>query len=414
VVTPVLSGALDGAQAATPSVMPTLTQPASMLPVQVFSSDSSFCKTEADGSPMHLECSQNMLTITEGESRRKADILLIRDYAIELQQFNLEVDVTSLAAEDVKTDQNAYGFYFTDSDGLYHAVRIQGQFFNFEAWPAMDLSRVDQRLNPSYSPFIQPAGLKNHFRLTCTSTACDLYANDVFIGRTQDGLTDNTQTIGLFAASGWDEVFGQISFSDLIISDLEGDSRESAPISFEDDLLADNDTFAQSGLSGAFNDYEEDGFHFSPVIPYSYYAAKTGPSLENMAVSVTVKMNINPEKSATQYAGLVCRSSQDGMYMAVIRADGTYSVFRDTPQRPFSLLAERASESILPGLTENKLLLECNGETISFYINDQMVESLTDRRYNLKFGRAGIYTKAGGEPDPEAVVFSDFSIEEIQ
>jgi hypothetical protein len=100
--------------------------------------------------------------------------------------------------------------------------------------------------------------------------------------------------------------------------------------------------------------------------------------------------------------------------MAVVRGDGTYTIFRDSPQRPFALLAEKASEVILPGFVENKLRLDCIGDQIDFYINNAQVESLTDTRYGLLFGRAGLITKAGGTPDADAVIFSNFSITEVR
>jgi hypothetical protein len=182
----------------------------------------------------------------------------------------------------------------------------------------------------------------------------------------------------------------------------------------QDDLTADNGVFSATGMSGAFSAYDADGFHFSPVIPYGYYSAKSGPALQNVDVRATVSMDIDPESSGSQYAGLVCRSSRAGMYMAVIGVDGSYSVYRDTPAKPFSLLAEKRSDAILSGArAANALRLVCSGDTIDFYINEQLVESLTDSRYQLDYGRAGIYTKAGGEPSEDAIIFRDLSIEEI-
>ena len=69
-------------------------------------------------------------------------------------------------------------------------------------------------------------------------------------------------------------------------------------------------------MSGAFNEYDTEGFHFSPVIPYGYYGAKSGPALQDMEISAKVKMEIDPDKPGSQYGGLICRSSRDGMYMA--------------------------------------------------------------------------------------------------
>ena len=114
------------------------------------------------------------------------------------------------------------------------------------------------------------------------------------------------------------------------------------------------------------------------------------------------------------YAGLVCRSSIEGMYFAVIRESGYFSVFRDTPNRPFNLLAEARSKEFLTGGAVNRLRLDCVGSNISFYINDKLVAHLQDDHYNLIFGRSGFFTKAGKNPDVGNITFSDLEIKEVR
>lgn len=86
--------------------------------------------------------------------------------------------------------------------------------------------------------------------------------------------------------------------------------------------------------------------------------------------------------SGNQYAGLVCRTSK--------------------------------SDAILPGWVENDLRLVCEGDDINSYINDELLASLTDARYDLNYGRNGIYTKTGCDPQADAIVFSDFEIRELR
>ncbi len=100
--------------------------------------------------------------------------------------------------------------------------------------------------------------------------------------------------------------------------------------------------------------------------------------------------------------------------MAVIGVDGIYTIYRDTPEKPFTLLAEKRSKAINSGLADNQLRLVCKGSSIDFYINGQKVEALDDSRYQLNYGRAGIYTKAGGDPNQDAIVFSDLTIREVE
>ncbi len=405
---------LENAATATPAVLLTPTPLPGLVPADVFSEAGGFCFPEAEGGSFNLACVDNTLSVTQAEDRLKIDGLLTRSAEVDAAQFNLEADTTSQAAEDVKADQNAYGFYFLDESGSYKALRVQGQYFNFETWSTGADPELEEQLKPSYSPYIKFSGQVNHWRLACAQAYCDIYANDNLIGRSTNGVHGKVKAVGIFTAAAWDDLFGQVTFAALNIRDQAEVMPAFEPYLLEDDLRSESATFSQIGMSGAFNAYQEDGFHFSPVIPYGYYGAKAGAALENVEVSATIKMEIKPDQPGSQYAGLICRSSQDGMYMAVIGVDGTYTIYRDTPQKPFTLLAERKSDAILPGLVDNKVRLLCSGTNIEFYINDQLVESLTDTRYNLNYGRAGIYTKAGGDPNENAIVFSDLSIKEIE
>jgi len=399
----------------TSAILLTATPIPGLLPQDALSTGSDFCQPEVSGSPFTLACDQGSLSVAQAENRRKVDALLLRGQDVDTAQFNLEAHVTSLAHVDVKADQNAYGFYFLDDDGFYKAVRVQGQYFNFETWNTSAAPEVETQLDPSFSPGIKYAGQENHLRLACTQDVCELIANETLVGRWQTGISGKVRSVGLFSASAWDELFGQVNFQSLSLSDLDAAMPAFSDYALHDDLTADNGVFSDTGMSGAFNAYDADGFHFSPVIPFGYYSAKSGPALQNVDVRTTVIMDVDPESSGSQYAGLVCRSSRAGTYMAVIGVDGSYSIYRDTPAKPFSLLAEKRSDAILSGVkAANALRLVCSGDGIDFYINEQLVESLTDSRYLLNYGRAGITTKAGGDPNEDAIIFSDLSIEEIE
>ena len=399
----------------TSAILLTATPIPGLLPQDIFSAGSNFCQPEVSGSPFALACDQGSLSVAQAENRRKVDALLLRGQDVDAEQFNLEADVTSLAHVDVKADQNAYGFYFLDNDDFYKAVRVQGQYFNFETWNTSATPELETQLDPSFSPAFNFTGQENHLRLACTQEACELFANETLVGRWQTGISGKVRVVGFFTASAWDELFGQVSFQSLSLSDLDAAMPVFSDYALRDDLSADNGVFSDTGMSGAFNGYDAYGFHFSPVIPFGYYSAKSGPALQNVDVRATVIMDVDPESSGSQYAGLVCRSSRGGTYMAVIGVDGSYSIYRDTPAKPFSLLAEKRSDAILSGANAaNALRLVCSGESIDFYINEQLVESLTDSRYLLNYGRAGITTKAGGEPSEDAIIFRDLSVEEIR
>lgn len=382
-----------------------------------FQPESSLCQEEQADSAFNLGCKDSVLTIHETENRRGIDILLQRKIPVDFSlPFVIEITATSISADKNQMDENQYGLLFVDADGNEYAIRFQGQYFNLETWNRISDTEVKATtlFNMSYSPYLKTGGESNLIQISCNNGICDLFINSSFTGRFPIPMNTALSEVGFFTASDWDEDFGQVIFEDFTVQEVLDTTFQTEFFTIEDALNIESDTFSQSALSGAFNDFSNDGFHFSPLIPYGYYAAKANPSLADVAVSAVVHMEIDPSSSSSRYAGLVCRSSQDGMYMAVIRADGSYSIFRDTTTHPFALLAEKQSDAILSGQTDNTLRLECVGDQINFYINGTQVEVLTDSRYGIKFGRSGLFTKAGGEPSPDAVVFKDLMIEEIR
>jgi len=180
-----------------------------------------------------------------------------------------------------------------------------------------------------------------------------------------------------------------------------------------DDLREDHGTFARMGLSGAFSEFEEDGFHFSPVIPYGYYAAKSGPAMRDVSISAEIEMEFTPGRPGTQYAGVSCRANSDGVYHAVLRVDGKYFVYRDAVRRPFTPVALGWLEDVPEGRAAYSLQLDCIGDNLTFYVNGEEIESFTDTRYGIRYGRSGLFTKAGGGAWSGAIIFRNLVIKEI-
>lgn len=375
---------------------------------ELFNEESPLCAMEDENSMLSITCQDGSASITQNDHRRGIDILLQRSIPVQFHgAFRLNITITSSKANGLDMDQNQYGILLQDQTGTQYAFRLHGQYYALERWD----EKNEILFNETYSPYLFSGEQENHIQFYCIEDSCDVVFNGQRSARYPLPL-EGVSAVGIFAASDWDQRFGNVQFSTFTIEDRSASDDTTQPIHIIDDLHADRGRFTSTTLSGAFNHFTEDGFHFSSLVPYGYYAAKSEPALANVSVSAVVQMDIDPSSSSSRYAGLVCRSSQDGMVMAVIRADGTYSIFRDTPRQPFALLAERHSHAIRIGAVDNSLRLECNGDQINFSINGIQVESLTDTRYGLHFGRAGLYTKAGGEPDPDAIIFKDLVIEE--
>ena len=410
--------------AATPARLVTATAQPTKAPTEVPEDYASLCQAEISTSAFTLTCEDNIISITENKKRRETDISLYRELALNAAQFTLEADVISTAVEveneneeedeeNIAKNQNTYGFFLVDADNHFQAVRIKDNLFNFESGTKTAELEVEELYEQTYSPSIQASGQTNHWKLACNQQVCELSVNDTLIGRAQIKTEGTIQAVGFFSASTKDETFGKVAISNLVINQEDGLTGEGS-FSNQNDLKSDQGLFSHIGMSGAFHAYEADGYHFSPVVSYNYYAARTSPAIDNVEVGAKVKMTIDPEKSGSQFAGLICRSSQAGMYMAVIRVDGSYSIFRNTPENSFVMLAESVSKAILSGTQENDLILRCEGDEISLTINGELAAAVTDTTNGLNFGKTGLYTKAGSSPNADTIVFSDFMIEGIE
>ena len=239
---------------------------------------------EPVSSPFSISCAIEIVTVFQSEDRRKTDNMLAREVAISSNGFSLSADMVSHPANLDKFDKNQFGFYFTLASGNTFALRVEGQSFNFEEWLITDTIKIIDSFNRTYAPALNSAGRVNNINLVCDSGSCDLFGNDILIGRSPFGIQANIIALGFFTASNWDQEFGNILLESLSVTQLSASRPEKQAFILDDNLIEDSGVFSQMGLSGAFSEFDEDGFHFSPVIPYGYYAAKSGPSLADMSV----------------------------------------------------------------------------------------------------------------------------------
>jgi hypothetical protein len=98
-------------------------------------------------------------------------------------------------------------------------------------------------------------------------------------------------------------------------------------------------------------------------------------------------------KQLEDYALLIYPSA-DPQYEVVIHKDGNQS----------SLISKTKSSAIRTGTTPNQLEIRVKGTEISFYVNGQYLNKITDTA-NYKRGRAGLYTS-----DTPEVAFDDLEI----
>lgn len=402
----------------TPSPPPTETPsptPQTLLGFEPFSPESPLCKPEPQNSHLSLTCDEQSLVIGQSPDRRRVEAILMREAPFQASAARLQVEVASLPAEDIIHDQNQFGLFFIDQAKLFHAVRVEGQQIILETWSIESGGvRTATRTEPVFLPLIKSGGQTNRFTWQCSDRYCEFLNDDQLAARVRLSQPIMIRGGGLFAASDWDQEFSELTFSRFSVEVLTDDRLPVQVFSYQDDLTYDRGLFTQSGLSGAYNNFSNQGFHFSPLIPFETYAVQGGPAMADFSVSAKLRINMDPGRKASKFAGIMCRSSADGAYAAVLRADGDYFVYRSTPDSPFGLLAKGTYSDIKqPGLANIALRLECAGHQIDFYINDTLMNSVINKTNALGFGRAGLFAKAGGDPNPDEFIYHDLLIQEI-
>lgn len=110
------------------------------------SADSPFCEVE-EGSLLIPSCENGELAISRTEDPRRMNVFLNRDVDSPADAVFIQAEVTSIPLEGLKLDQNQYGLYIIDQDGIYRAIRISGQYFNFETWSLGEDLEIESRHN---------------------------------------------------------------------------------------------------------------------------------------------------------------------------------------------------------------------------------------------------------------------------
>ena len=410
----------------TPAANPTPVKASAgdLIPLQTFEDGSSpFCQANVDLAKtggLTFACDNGKFSfLTAPKAKDNSKYIQTSHSFTTTDRFTLDAELVSESAAG-KSDQNNYGFILGVDEKITYTLRFKGQYYRFEKnLVRRDYQNPDGKIfvsknwNWNYSAAMKLTRNPNQIQLNCADQTCNLIINEQLAARFNLDEPITLTYLGLFAETGYYQPFGKVSLDNLHLYLPADTAVIQEPFIKTDSLTSDRGAFSKTGLSGAFSRFEADGFHFSPVVAYGYYGVKSEPALGDVSVSATVRLN--PDNPASSlYGGLVCRSSLDGMYFAIIRESGYFSVFRDSPTRPLSLLAQAKSNAIRTGGAANRLRLDCIGNNISFYVNNTKVASLQDSTFNLIFGRAGFFTKAGKNPDINAIIFSDFEIKEIR
>jgi hypothetical protein len=156
-----------------------------------------------------------------------------------------------------------------------------------------------------------------------------------------------------------------------------GEDSESSKVLFTDDF-----SNAKSGWdiyedSDMMTGYENDMFVVFNNVPQYYSYAYANKNLTDTSIEVDSTLLSGPMDVES---GIICRSNYDNFYYAIVSIDGYYGIAKAIGE-DFSYIQMDSmlyNSSINLGNETNKIRFDCIGNTLSLYVNGQLLTSVTD------------------------------------
>ena len=142
-----------------------------------------------------------------------------------------------------------------------------------------------------------------------------------------------------------------------------------------------------------------------------YYQINNAFTYSDVRVETVVKNQGNNSNGIS----LICRYSDVGWYEVVFSSSGEYWVYvvdnQGIVSQGYNEIANGGSAVILQGLKTNVYALECRGNELGLFINQEEINRLTDNRFQLAEGKVGLAVSAPKKL-PVNVDFESFTVSE--
>lgn len=107
------------------------------------------------------------------------------------------------------------------------------------------------------------------------------------------------------------------------------------------------------------------------------YTPLIGEKHADVEISVDVR---HVQGSVNNWIGILCRQQDEAnYYLLALSADGYYLILRVVDGEATPLVGPEYSEVIRIGKAENQLRILCEGNSLSLWINDELVTTASDR-----------------------------------
>jgi len=130
---------------------------------------------------------------------------------------------------------------------------------------------------------------------------------------------------------------------------------------------------------------------------------------------VKVEADVTNRGSDANGLSLICRYSDVGWYEFVVSNTGSYAIYAvdsvGIVSQGYNQLINGSSTAINTGTSRNIITAECKGSSLNLYVNQTLVDSVTDTRFNFSYGKIGIAVSSP-QKMPVGVDFDTLTVSE--
>jgi hypothetical protein len=306
-----------------------------------------------------------------------------------LANFTAEVEVLVDHTETSSGDFE-YGLAIRQSGEQYYAFTISPRS---QGWKARKHSPDGwEVLAEGTSESIRGLNAPDKLRVGASGSDFAFYLND----QTLTTFTDSDYTSGDvgFILETQDEPLVHVHYASLTIRDVE--TSQTAGVLREEFINPDGGWPTDEQANYRLGYHPPDFYHLELSAPNDRLTVSHGPAYGAAMVETVVLVDHTQSPDGEFRYGLTLRRSGDQYYTFMISPRSqTWQAFKSSADG-LSLLAEGKSDAIQDLSIADKLRVDANGDTFTFYINTQVVGQVQDADYAN--GEIGFIVETLSEP----------------
>ncbi|MBE0683716.1 MAG: hypothetical protein IH589_17565 [Anaerolineales bacterium] len=180
----------------------------------------------------------------------------------------------------------------------------------------------------------------------------------------------------------------------------------SGSVLFQDDFSRNTSGWDRMLANEGIMDYDAGGYRILVNALQTNFWTTPRQNFTNVRIEVDTGKLAGPDENRI---GLVCRFNGTDYYFFIMSSDGFYGLglFSEGKAALLGQAEMQSSENINKGLAVNHLRADCNGDTLTFFINGFQVAQAQDATLNS--GDVGILAGTFGVPGVD-IVFDNFVV----